>query len=144
MNKKWIKLISVLVLGIALFLGTQHLLRPQGVEGEKAITLIIEFEPQAQTLNIKTDATTLGELFEELHEKNVLSIVFSGSKTDPFGRGLQGINELVTTNMGTGPAWWGWTSENNPQCVNDGFCSGVDFQTIEDGDIFIFSFKGFD
>lgn len=144
MKKKWIKLVSVLVLGTVLFLGAQHLLRPKGIEGDKSITLIIQHESIGQTLNVNTNALTLGELFEELHEAEKLSITFSGAKTDPFGRGLQGINTVVTENMATGPEWWGWESSNNTQCVKDGYCLGVDYQTLEDGNIFTFSYKGFE
>lgn len=144
MNKQWIKLVSVLVLGIALFLGTQYLLRPQGIEGDKNITIIIEDDTIGQTLNVNTNALTLGELFEELHQAQKLTITFSGSKSDPFGRGLQGINTVITENMSAGPKWWGWTSENNTKCVQDGYCLGVDYQTLEDGNIFVFSFKGFE
>jgi hypothetical protein len=144
MNNKWIKLVSVLVLGMALYLGTQHLLRPQGIEGDKSITIIIDHEGIDQTLNVNTNALTLGELFEELHQAQKLTITFSGAKTDPFGRGLQGINNVKTENMSVGPQWWGWTSENNTQCVADGYCLGVDYQTLEDGNIFVFTFKGFE
>ncbi|MBS3991158.1 MAG: hypothetical protein KGZ51_03730 [Erysipelothrix sp.] len=144
MNNKWIKLVSVLVLGVALYLGTDHLLRPQGIEGDKTITITIDQEVIAQSFSVKTDALTLAELLEELHEDEKLTITFSGSKTDPYGRGLQGINQIKTENMAVGPQWWGYTSPNNTKCISDGFCSGVDFVEIEDGNEFIFTFKGFE
>lgn len=142
MNNKWLKLIIVVAIGLLAYLGTQYLNRPQVVVGEKAITLIITFDTEPQQFVVQTDAMTLGELLEELHTNNVFTVTFSGSPNDTFGRGLQGLNNLVTPQMSLGPQWWGWTSENNPQCVRDGFCSGVDFQTIEDGDIFVFTFSG--
>jgi hypothetical protein len=144
MNNKWIKLVSVLVIGVGLFLGTQHLLRPQGIEGDKTITITIEQEVIGQTLTVKTNALTLAELLEELHEDEKLTITFSGAKTDPFGRALQGINEIKSESMAVGPKWWGYTSPNNTKCVSDGFCSGVDFVQLEDENIFIFKFEGFE
>lgn len=144
MNNKWIKLVSVLVIGVALFLGTQHLLRPQGIEGDKTITITIEQEVIGQTLTVKTDALTLAELLEELHEDEKLTITFSGAKTDPFGRALLGINEIKSESMAVGPKWWGHTSPNNTKCLSDGFCSGVDFVELEDGNTFIFKFEGFE
>jgi hypothetical protein len=144
MNNKWIKLVSVLVLGVALYLGTDHLLRPQGIEGDKTITITINQEVIGQSFSVKTDALTLAELLEELHEDEKLTITFSGSKTDPYGRGLQGINQIKTENMAVGPMWWGYTSPNNTKCLSDGFCSGVDFVAIEDGNEFIFTFEGYE
>lgn len=144
MNKKWIKLVSVLVFGVALFLGTQYLLRPEGIEGTKNITITIQQEEIGQTLSIKTKTLTLAELLEELHEDEKLTITLSGAKSDPFGRALQGINEIKSESMAIGPKWWGYTSPNNTQCVREGFCSGIDFVQLEDGNIFIFKFEGFE
>jgi len=144
MNNKWIRLLLVSVLGIALYLGAQHFLRPQGIEGNKTITIVIEHDTIGQTLSVKTNTLTLAQLSEELHEDGKLTITFSGAKTDPYGRGLQGINNIKTENMALGPMWWGYTSENNTRCVSDGFCSGVDFVELEDGNIFVFKFEGFE
>lgn len=144
MRNKWFRLFLIVAIGLIAFIGARYLNAPQIVEGEKDITLIIMFDTEPHNVNVRTDATTLGELLDELHAKNILTVTFSGSTTDAFGRGLQGLNSLITSHMNVGPRWWGWTSENNPQCVRDSFCSGVDLQAIEDGDIFIFTFSGFE
>ena len=90
--------------------------------------------------SVQTDALTLGELIEEVDAfYEAISVEYSGSKTDAYGRMLLAINEHKTEDMSTGP-WWLVESETNVDCVAAGYCNGIDLQSIYDQDHFELDF----
>jgi hypothetical protein len=88
---------------------------------------------------VNTDAEMLSSLLEEMDEADYFTLHLGGEKTDQYGRFLAGFDEYVTEDMNVGP-WWGYSSDNNKDCVEAGFCNGVDMAPIFDGDNFVFTF----
>lgn len=131
------------VLAVGLYFGVEYLTQPDVEVGEKEVSveiIVIEEEEKViinQTVN--TDAEMLSSLLEEMDEADYFTLHLGGEKTDQYGRFLVGFNEYVTEDMSVGP-WWSYTSDNNKDCVEAGFCSGVDMAPIYDGDNFVFTF----
>lgn len=135
-------LVAVLVLG-----GVYLASRPETVEGQK--TLELHFydnregdKQEVASLEVqlvdKDNALFLGDAIDKVNETNEdVAILLEGSD---FGRFILGVNDLETENMEKGP-WWGYTSENNAQCLEEGFCTGIDSLAIFDGDVFDFVFE---
>lgn len=71
MNKKTIIILSVLILGIALFAGYRVFLSPKGVEGAKEVTIrvIVEDQNIDETFTYKTDHEFLLALLQEKEEE---------------------------------------------------------------------------
>lgn len=140
MRKVWISLSVIAVIGLAYF-GLKPLLFPS-MEGSKTIELkmVLNDTDILFEESVQTDALTLGELIEEVDAfYEVISVEYSGSKTDAYGRMLLAINEHRTEDMSTGP-WWLVESETNVDCVAAGYCNGIDLQSIYDLDAFTLNF----
>ena len=140
MRKVWISLSVIAVIGLAYF-GLKPLLFPS-MEGSKTIELKIVLNDTDILFeeSVQTDALTLGELIEEVDAfYEAISVEYSGSKTDAYGRMLLAINEHKTEDMSTGP-WWLVESETNVDCVAAGYCNGIDLQSIYDQDHFELDF----
>ncbi len=140
MRKVWISLSVIAVIGLAYF-GLKPLLFPS-MEGSKTIELKIVLNDTDILFeeSVQTDALTLGELIEEVDAfYEAISVEYSGSKTDAYGRMLLAINEHKTEDMSTGP-WWLVESETNVDCVAAGYCNGIDLQSIYDLDAFTLNF----
>lgn len=140
MKKVWISLSVIAVIGLAYF-GLKPLLFPS-MEGSKTIELKIVLNDTDILFeeSVQTDALTLGELIEEVDAfYEAISVEYSGSKTDAYGRMLLAINEHKTEDMSTGP-WWLVESETNVDCVAAGYCNGIDLQSIYDLDAFTLNF----
>lgn len=140
MRKVWISLSVIAVIGLAYF-GLKPILFPR-MEGSKTIELKIVLNDTDILFeeSVQTDALTLGELIEEVDAfYEAISVEYSGSKTDAYGRMLLAINEHKTEDMSTGP-WWLVESETNVDCVAAGYCNGIDLQSIYDLDAFTLNF----
>lgn len=135
-------LVAVLVLG-----GVYLASRPETVEGQKTLELNFydnregdKKEVISSTVKLvdQDNALFLGDAIDNINDKHEdITILLEGSD---FGRFILGVNDLKTENMEKGP-WWGYTSENNAQCLAEGFCTGIDSLAIFDGDVFDFVFE---
>ncbi len=142
--KKFLSIITVLLVAF----GAYGLLKPMifpRMEGEKDIQLSIVVDTEeGETVvfenTVHTDSETLGDLLDEVDEfYDEIEITYSGEKTDTWGRMILSINEDITEDMTTGP-WWLINSENNVDCLEAGFCNGIDLQSIYDQDNFELNF----
>ena len=140
MKKVWMSIAVLALVGIT-YLGLKPILFPR-MEGSKTIELkmVLDNTDVLFEESVQTDALTLGELIEEVDAfYEEISVEYSGSKTDAYGRMLLAINEHKTLDMSTGP-WWLVESDNNPDCLAAGYCNGIDLQSIYDLDHFTLNF----
>lgn len=93
MNKKLIAIISILAVTLLLFFGYKTFLAPEGIEGEKQVTIhvINEKENVDKTFEYKTYHEFLQGLLEEKQEE--LDITFEESE---FGKMITGMLGYVT------------------------------------------------
>lgn len=140
--KKLVYGATAIVLALALYFGVGYLNQPKVEIGEKEITVSIVIIDDTEKVylekTVNTDAEMLSSLLEEMDEADYFKLHLGGNKTDQYGRFLIGFDDYVTEDMNVGP-WWGYNSENNKDCVEAGFCSGVDMAPIYDGDDFVFT-----
>ncbi len=143
MKKILVRVFSAVLVGILLFVGIQHFIQPNTEEGAKSITIQVVIIEESEEIifdeTINTDALYLAEVLEELEQNQLILVHLGGSKDDQYGRFLVGFNDYKTTDMSVGP-WWGYSSETNQDCLDAGFCSGVDMAPVYDQDVFVFTF----
>jgi hypothetical protein len=140
MKKVWMSIAVLALVGMT-YLGLKPILFPH-MEGSKTIELKMVLNDTNILFeeSVQTDALTLGELIEEVDSfYEEISVEYSGSKTDAYGRMLLAINENKTLDMSTGP-WWLVESDNNVDCLAAGYCNGIDLQSIYDLDHFTLNF----
>ncbi|HZJ87334.1 MAG TPA: hypothetical protein VFC75_03830 [Erysipelothrix sp.] len=144
--KKFIKVTLPIIVLVALFFGVKHLNKPAESDGSKkdvTINISVSEDDDLETLfnlHFETEeALTLGDLIDEINGETV-NFELDGDKASEFGRFIAGINEYKTEDMDKGP-WWMLYSDNNKDCLEAGFCSGIDSQLIYDEDIFDFVFE---
>jgi hypothetical protein len=131
--------IGLAFLVLALSLGAYKIYTDSRLDqGSKSIQIVIQDDKQVVLFDktVKTDAETLGDLLDEMILEQRISIVFSGNKSDLYGRFITKINELEAKEAGP---WWVYASTNNTECVSAGYCGGIDMNPIHDKDIFTFS-----
>ena len=146
MNKKNIIriLVALCVAGVAYFV-VSRLTAPKLDSGMKEVSVKFEVEDADGNKtafyeqSVRTNAETVGDLLEELNETPSITITLSGEKSDPYGRTLVGVKEYVTEDWNGGP-WWLYNSTTNKDCVDAGFCNGIDANPVYDKDIFVFTF----
>ncbi len=148
--KKYLKYALPVVVLVGALLLANHFLRPKVVLETKSITLsfVIDLEDDKQELGSITikskgeeDLLLLGDVLDRINEEdNDYTIELAGAKTDQYGRFVAGVNDYITQDMAAGP-WWGYDSTTNQDCVEAGFCSGIDVLPIYDNDIFTFTFS---
>jgi len=144
--KNIVRIGVALLITAGLFLGIQAYQRSQYEKGLKEVHVIV-YEPSNELNNaavifdemIHTDALTVGDLLDQLIQSKDLTISFAGSKSDPYGRYIVGINGIISENSMSGP-WWLYNSTTNATCVSAGYCNGIDQQAITDQDVFEFTF----
>jgi len=145
--KRLLKIFVPVVLLVGLFVVVQQLNQPEVVEGEKSITINffveedgekVEFAVATKTIS-SDELQTLGDVIDWMDEKEGLDFELGGSKEDTYGRFIVGIGDHVTEDMSTGP-WWLYESETNKDCVEAGYCSGIDMQPVYEDDVFEFTF----
>jgi hypothetical protein len=113
--------------------------------GSKEVQIIFEVDQEVGDnlvvldITTKTDALTVGDLLDEIVLEEKVEISYSGLKSDTYGRYILGYGDYVTTDSATGP-WWLFNSTTNKDCVDAGFCSGIDLAPVYDQDIFVFTF----
>ncbi|TFG81886.1 MAG: hypothetical protein E4G74_03485 [Erysipelotrichales bacterium] len=144
MKKNLTKVLIVLGIGAVLLGAVAWYNQSKLQAGSKAIriVLMIDAESGKTTLmdkTVRTDALTLGELLDQMQTKKQLTLSLNGSKSDPFGRYIVGINEYITTDSTNGP-WWLYNSITNPDCISAQYCAGIDQAPIYDKDLFTFTF----
>lgn len=147
--KSFLKMVLPVVLLIALFFAAQQLNQPKVEEGQKTITIRYFVEEDGERVDLgssetisndETDIQTLGDLIDRINESDVgYEFELGGSKQDTYGRFIVGINEYITQDMSSGP-WWMYDSTTNKDCIEAGFCSGMDVLPVYDNDIFEFTF----
>lgn len=92
--------------------------------------------------SISTQASTLGELLEEMKENKEILLESETSVYGIFITGM-GVDEIYSQDP-AGGKYWTYDSPNNAQCVKNSFCDAADILVIEDQDEFVFTLKGFD
>lgn len=143
--RKLVKLVLPLVFVVVLFFGIKTLTDKKPQLGDKDITINVKVKNEDETLkeikqvHTKTDATTVGEVLDEIDDK-FLDIELEGDKTSEFGRFIISIESYKTEDMTKGP-WWMIYSDTNKDCLEAGYCSGIDSQNIYDEDIFDLVFE---
>ncbi len=134
MKKKLLVLCSiVVVLLTTMFIATQFL-SPKSVEGAKEIEITVLVDETEEILfqgKVKTDATLLGELLDEVDELKM------ETEDSGFGRFIISLCDQQQGDIATGP-WWLYDSKTNETCSQMGYCPGIDEVTIQDGDDFTF------
>ena len=144
-KKTFLKIALALIIAIGLVFAVKALFPTQIEVGEKTIqiTVLVQHDDGSMKTifdqSVKTDAEYLADLLLELNDNSVLSVTLAGEATDPYGRSLIAINNIEITNWEAGP-WWLYNSDNNPDCVAVGYCSGIDSCPVYDGDVFVFSY----
>jgi len=137
--KKNVGRIGLAFLVLALSLGAYKVYTDSKLDqGSKSIQIVIQDDQKVVLFDktVRTDAETLGDLLDEMIVDHRFTVVFSGNKTDTYGRFITKINELEA--KATGP-WWVYGSTTNAECIAAGFCGGIDVNPIHDKDIFTFS-----
>ena len=143
--KKITKIIAPILIVAAIFFTIQTLNKETPQVGEKEITINIKVKNEDDSYeNIKevkkdTDQLTVGDVLDEING-DLLNVELEGDKDSEFGRFIVGIEEYKTEDMAKGP-WWMIYSENNKDCVEAGFCSGIDAQNVYDKDVFDLVFE---
>ena len=145
--KKFLKVILPLILIVGIVGGSYVATRPKTVAGQKTIELqlidgrdeenIIELGDLQVILVDEDNSLYLGDAIDYVNE-NDEDFFFVLSDPSEYGRMIEGImvNSIDDIFQNTDTLFWMIDSENNPQCIEDGFCSGIDAQAIFDGDIF--------
>jgi len=139
-QKNIVRILIALVLAAGLYFGFRYFTKPQTAVGTKTVTLIfIDTEGnQIDKKTVKSNAELLSELLLELKSSD-FEVTLSGSASDPYGRSIETLGDYTTEDWAAGP-WWVYDSDNNKECLEAGYCTGVDFLPIHDGDIFTFTF----
>ena len=137
MKKNVVRIAIAAMLLVGGLFAIQLYLDSQVVQGAKAITIIVKDDQETVLLDkvVHTDAETLGDLLDELAEDKVITIELAGSKTDVYGRYIVSLFDKMG---GTNGPWWLFESDNNTECVSQGFCNGIDKNPIRDQDSFVF------
>ncbi len=144
MKKNTLYALIALAVTTLIYGGVKPLLFPT-MAGEKDIVLSIVVDDEngdIQVFNetVHTDSETLGALLEEVDAfYDDLALSYQGEKTDAWGRMILSINEYATEDMAMGP-WWVINSDNNKDCIEAGFCNGIDLQSVYDQDHFELNF----
>ena len=141
--KQLTRVFLAVFVGVLLFVGVQSLTQPAGEVGEKQITVQVIISENNEVIfekTYRTDAVWLSEVLEEINANGWLDVTFAGSKDDPYGRFILGLGEYITEDLSTGP-WWMYYSLTNQDCVEAGYCSGIDMAPVYDLDEFVFEFS---
>lgn len=124
-------LLAIVVVGIFVY-------RQVGQDkGAKEITIIIKVDTkEIYKDSIDTDAATLAALLKEMKEDKDIKLEY---KNEAFGMYItgMGIDKLYKEDPKNNK-YWIYTSNNNKQCVDAGFCDAADDLKIKDKDEFVF------
>jgi len=130
-NRVVIVIVAVLVFA-GLWFGLSSLM-PEKEVGEKSLHIVISDSISGEVLyekDVKTDAETLGEF---LDERTDFTFVADDGE---WGRMISTMEDVVAD--ASNNQFWSISSDNNKDCVANGWCNGIDMQNIYDGDNFTF------
>lgn len=143
--KKLVKLIVPILIVVALFFGVKKLTNKAPQEGEKNVVINIKVKEDDETFNnlyeieTQTDEETVGDLLDKLNDVT-FDVEFNGEKDSESGRFIVAIDDYKTEDMQKGP-WWMIYSDTNKDCLEAGFCNGIDLQNVYDEDVFDLVFE---
>lgn len=149
--KKVLKVILPILIILGIVGGAYIYTKPATVEGEKTIEIhffdgrVEEGEDKIELATIEyalvdeDDALFLGDAIDLINQSDE-SVIFILSDPSEYGRMVSAI-ELGEVYANDETTYWMIGSDNNTQCIEDGFCSGIDMQAIFDGDIFEFTYE---
>ena len=152
MTKRILKVVLPLFIIVGIIGGAYIYTKPATVEGQKTIEIhffdgrVEEGEDKIELATIEWElidednALFLGDAIDLINVGDENFIVFFLSEPSEYGRMVEGI-EVGAIYSNTDTTFWVIDSENNVQCIEDGFCSGIDSQAIFDGDIFEFTYE---
>lgn len=138
------KIVLPLLLFVALFFGFKNVVHAPTNTESKSVTVNIMVKVDddydlIKEINLKDVTGTLGDVIDEINEKELSVIELDGKKDSEFGRFIISIDGIGTEDM-KGP-WWMINSDTNKDCINAGFCSGIDMQSVYDEDVFDLVFE---
>ena len=128
----------VVVIGAAT-LGMQYF----GVnKGDKEIQIkIVANGKTVYNETVDTDAEKLSQLLNEMKEDNDIKYESQKSTYGTYIVGL-GKDKLIKEDKSANK-FWVFSSDNNKQCKEAGFCDAADALNIADGDSFVFTLEAF-
>ena len=141
MKKKLIRIMIALALSFITLLTIKKITAPKTIKGDKIVEIVV-LDLDRKTIfdqSFETNSELLGELLDEINQDEYLEFTFSDSG---YGRMIMGINNLISDPI-VGP-WWIINSNTNPDAINQGYCNGIDTQTIYNNDVFELSFENFE
>ena len=139
-EKKLIKIVIALIIAFMAIYAIKTIINRKTNTDSKNIELTIMVEDEIiYSANIATDRAYLGDLIDDLNDTHTVSFELSGSKNSAMGRMIMGINEYVSDST-IGP-WWMIYSDTNKDALTQGYCNGIDTQTIYDQDVFYLKFE---
>lgn len=89
--------------------------------------------------SVSTDSATLADLLKELHEEKEIVLEYNDGSYGMYITAI-GKDELKKEDP-TSNVYWTYSSTNNQQCVDAGFCDAANLLNINDQDAFVFELK---
>ncbi len=121
-NTKLLLLIASIVVAIAMALIYVFAVMPKGVEGQKNITLKINYAENQYVYNLTTDKETVFEVLTEYNEIYDLKLVTDDTGYGAFITSMKGVSQDVEKGY-----YYSYA-------LNGGYALGISSQTISDGD----------
>lgn len=121
-NTKLLLLIVSIVVAIAMALIYVFAVMPKGVEGQKNITLKINYAENQYVYNLTTDKETVFEVLTEYNEIYDLKLVTEDTGYGAFITSMKGVSQDVEKGY-----YYSYA-------LNGGYALGISTQTISDGD----------
>lgn len=121
-NTKLLLLIASIVVAIAMALIYVFAVMPKGVEGQKNITLKINYAENQYVYNLTTDKETVFEVLTEYNEIYDLKLVTEDTGYGAFITSMKGVSQDVEKGY-----YYSYA-------LNGGYALGISTQTISDGD----------
>lgn len=128
-NTKLLLLIASIIVAITMALIYVFAVMPKGVEGEKNITLKINYAENQYAYNLTTDKETVLDVLQEYNDVYDLKLVTEDSEYGAFIVSLKGVEQ--DTEKGY---YYSYT-------LNGGYALGISTQTIKDGDVLEFRYS---
>ncbi|MBO5925934.1 MAG: DUF4430 domain-containing protein [Clostridia bacterium] len=128
--KNFIVPIIAIVLAIITMVCYAFFVAPKKTDGEKAITLKIEYLENQFEYEIYTNATTVYEVLVELNEVYDIKLIVNDSAYGKYVTSLKGVSE-----DGNNGYYYTYSIKGID------FASGISVQTIKDGDVITFKYS---
>jgi hypothetical protein len=136
MNKN--KKIVVALIALVVVIGGIFAYRMMGQDkGDKDIQIVIKADDKTlYDETVDTDAGTLGDLLIEMEKDGDIKLEY---ETSGYGMFITGMgSDKLYSNDDSASKYWIYSSDNNKQCVDAGYCDAADALKIKDGDAFVF------